>query len=108
MQQLRGWVLRSALRVVRGSCDAIVQGEDGGWRPLVFLAPGESESWGRLRASLSIPALTRSGYPSVGPAWLLRVGLGGVLRVERRDVLGTTDFDALLRRWLEVDAHEPA
>jgi ATP-dependent helicase/nuclease subunit A len=108
VQRSRGWVLQGASRVVRGSCDAIVRAEDGGWRPLVFLAPGESEPWGRLRASLSIPALARAGYPSVGPAWLVRVGADGALQVERRDALGGPDFDALLTRWLQADAHRSA
>jgi ATP-dependent helicase/nuclease subunit A len=103
----RGWTLQGSSHVVRGSCDAIVQGEDGGWRPLVFLARGESESWGRLRASLSIPALARSGFQTVGPAWLLRVGAEGPLQVERRDALGGSDFDSLLRRWLEAEG-QPA
>ncbi len=108
IQGERGWVLQGASRVVRGSCDAIVQAEDEGWRPLVFLGPGESESWGRLRASLSIPALARSGFPSVGPAWLLRVGADGALRAERRDALGGADFDDLLTRWLQSDSYDPA
>ncbi|MDR3621873.1 MAG: UvrD-helicase domain-containing protein [Paludisphaera borealis] len=107
LRRARGWTLQGTSRVVRGSCDAIVQGEDGGWRPLVFLARGESESWGRLRASLSIPALARSGFQTVGPAWLLRVGTDGSLRVERRAALVGADFDSLLRLWLDADALEP-
>jgi len=104
LRRARAWTLHGASHVVRGSCDAVVQGEDGGWRPLVFLARGESEAWGRLRASLSIPALARDGFRTVGPAWLLRTEADETLRVERCDALAGAAFDDLVREWLAVDS----
>ncbi len=104
-----GWTLPGAsradgspARVVRGFCDALVQSEDGGWRPLVFLARGESEAWGRLRASLSITALSRKGIQPIGPAWLIRLGADGSLVAERRDTLAAAEFESLLRLWLDA------
>jgi hypothetical protein len=103
LRRARAWTLHGASHVVRGSCDAVVQGEDGGWRPLVFLARGESEAWGRLRASLSIPALARDGFRTVGPAWLIRPAADGTPKVERCDALAGAAFEDLLRRWLAPD-----
>lgn len=79
--------------VVRGSCDALVQADDGAWRPLVFLAPGEPEAWGRARASLSLAALSGK----LGPAWLIRVGLDGKIQTERRDRPSGEEVGTMLR-----------
>lgn len=80
----QGWTLRRGpSTVVRGSCDALIQGDDGAWRPLVFLAFGESEVWAHARASLSLSALPGK----LGPAWLVRVDSDGAVQTERCDKL---------------------
>jgi len=94
-----GWILQGPA-AVRGSCDALARGDDGRWRPLTFLAPGEPEAWGRLRASLSLPALDRKGLGPLGPSWLLRLAPDGTLRAERRDPIDDAERDRLARLWL--------
>jgi len=79
--------------VVRGSCDALVQADDGAWRPLVFLTPNEPEAWGRARASLSLAALP----VKLGPAWLIRIGLDGKIQTERRDRPTDDEVERMLR-----------
>ncbi|AMV38314.1 ATP-dependent helicase/nuclease subunit A [Planctomyces sp. SH-PL62] len=92
------WILQGST-TVRGSCDALVRGDDGRWRPLTFLAPGEPESWAQLRASLSIPALDRKGLGPLGPSWLIRVAPDGKLRAERRDPIDDAERERLSRLW---------
>lgn len=83
--QIRGpqsWTLRpGSSTTARGSCDALVRADDGAWRPLVFLAPGESRAWGRARASLSLLAMAGE----FSHAWLISVNSDGIVQTERRD-----------------------
>nr|WP_303652425.1 UvrD-helicase domain-containing protein [Paludisphaera mucosa] len=92
------WTLQGPT-TLRGSCDALVRGEDGRRRPLTFLAPGEPEPWGRLRASLSAPALDRKGLGPLGPSWLIRIAPDGSLKSERREPIDDAERDRLYRVW---------
>ncbi|WP_165250121.1 UvrD-helicase domain-containing protein [Paludisphaera soli] len=96
------WILQGATTVV-GSCDALVRGDDGRWRPLTFLAPGEPEAWGRLRGSMAITALDRKGLGPLGPSWLIRTAPDGSLKVERRDPIDDAERDRLARLWQAVE-----
>jgi ATP-dependent helicase/nuclease subunit A len=89
----QGWTLAGAPAVL-GSCDALAHGEDGRWRAVTILAPGESLAWGRLRASLSSTALD---FEPMGPSWLVRVEPGGKLRAERRGPIADAERDRLTR-----------
>lgn len=95
----RSWTWRAspaALPVVRGSCDALAQADDGAWRPLVFLLPGESETWARARAALSLAALPMK----LGPAWLIRIGPDGSIQPERLDRPSDEEVETMLRSGL--------
>ncbi|WP_165067324.1 UvrD-helicase domain-containing protein [Paludisphaera rhizosphaerae] len=96
------WVLQGAT-TVRGSTDALIRGgEDRRWRPLTFLAPGEPEAWGRLRASLAAAALEAKNVGPLGPSWLLIVTTGGELKAERCNPITDAERDRLLREMAAV------
>ncbi|WP_337174007.1 UvrD-helicase domain-containing protein [Paludisphaera sp.] len=87
------WTLPGAPAVL-GSCDALALAEDGRWRVVSILAPGESPAWGRLRASLAPAALDLA---PMGPSWLVRVDADGALIAERRKPIPDDERDRLAR-----------
>jgi len=95
----QAWTWRAsptAVPIVRGSCDALAQADDGAWRPLVFLAPGEPVAWGRARAAMSLAALP----VKLGPAWLIRLNAGGTIQAERCDRPDDGGIEKMLRACL--------
>lgn len=87
---------------VLGSCDALVCAEDGRWRCVTILAPGESPAWARLRASLSSTALDRHGPGAMGPSWLVHVAPDGALKAERRGPIPDDERDRLANEMAEA------